>query len=96
MTFLEICHSVGESIKDNWSLRVDGVKYLVGARGKCVVGRVIVVNSLALSQLWYTATVVSKPDTVVDEVNKLTLNFISDENIPLVSQTTSFGRLRDG
>lgn len=50
-------------------------------------GLVTVVNIIALSQLGCIATGESILDTVVDEVNKLILNFTRDGMKPLVYQT---------
>lgn len=91
---LGIFYSVDEAIKNNWSFRVDKVRTtLTHWRGRTMslFGRVKVVNTLVLPQLWYSATVLLMSDTVVDEVDKLILIFIWNGKKPLVSQITCFG-----
>jgi hypothetical protein len=72
----------------NWNERVSKLKRILAnwkRRRLSIFGRVFVVNNLALSGLWYTASVVHMPKHVEKEVNELILSFIWEEKNHLVS-----------
>ena len=62
----------------NWRPRVDAFCWCIDAwrsRALSFSGRSVVLNSLALSRIWYVASVVAMPKSVLKELNTRIFNF---------------------
>ena len=73
----------------NWRPRVDAVSRCLAAwrsRHLSYSGRALVANALALSKIWYLASVIPIPSWVVSELNSLLFNFFWGGKRDLVSR----------
>ena len=62
----------GVSDEDNWRPRISAVENVLNSwcqRSLSLNGRALIVNSLALSRIWYVASLVHMPDSVLRELN---------------------------
>ena len=71
---LGVWFGVGNLDEENWHSRAEKLERKLkiwGTRALSLKGKfTLIVNSLALSGLWYTATVLPMPETVINRVNK--------------------------
>ena len=66
------------SEEDNWSPRITAVENVLSSwrqHSLSYRGKALVINALALSRIWYVASVIHMPQWVLRELNKLVFNF---------------------
>ena len=66
------------SEEDNWRPRITAVENVLSSwrqRSLSYCGKALVINALALSRIWYVASVIHMPQWVLRELNKLVFNF---------------------
>lgn len=66
------------SEEDNWRPRITAVENVLSSwrqRSLSYRGKALVINALALSRIWYVASVIHMPQWVLRELNKLVFNF---------------------
>lgn len=66
------------SEEDNWRPRITAVENVMSSwrqRSSSYRGKALVINALALSRIWYVASVIHMPQWVLRELNKLVFNF---------------------
>ena len=69
----------GDLSEDNWHPRLDAVSRCLNSWRSCALslaGRALVVNALALSRVWYVASVIHMPEWVRSEPRRTVFNFI--------------------
>ena len=69
----------GDLSEDNWRPRLDAVSRCLNSwrsRALSLAGRALVVNALALSRVWYVASVIHMPEWVRSELRRTVFNFI--------------------
>ena len=69
---------VGDLEADNWCPRIDAVERVLNSwhsRSLSFCGKALVVNALALSRVWYVASLVDMPPWVLKELSSLALCF---------------------
>lgn len=75
--------------EDNWRPRIVAVENVLQswkARTLSYQGRALVVNALALSRIWYMASIFGVPAWVVWELNILVFGFFWKGNLELVAR----------
>ena len=68
----------GDVVEDNWRPRIVAVENVLQSwkvRALSCRGRALVVNALALSRIWYVASLFSVPSWVIRELNSPVFNF---------------------
>ncbi|KAK6167008.1 hypothetical protein SNE40_021121 [Patella caerulea] len=83
----------------NWDSKVSKIKQLLGLwsrRRITLAGKVTVIQSLLLSKLWYTASVIPLPDAVEREITSLVNKFLWRGKPPRVKHTTLVKTKADG
>ena len=66
------------SEEDNWRPRITAVQKVLSSwrqRSLSFCGKALVINALALSRIWYVASVVHMPSWVLREVNHSVFQF---------------------
>ena len=79
----------GNLEEENWQPRINAVeKCLNSWRGRSLSysGKALIVNALALSRVWYMASLVPKPDWVASELNTLVFSFFWSGKHDLVAR----------
>ena len=69
---------IGDLEEANWRPRITAVKNTLNSwrqRHLSYRGRALIINALALSRIWYVASLVHMPDWVLRELNTLAFNF---------------------
>ena len=77
----------------NWRPRLDAVKRCLNSwrsRSLSLSGKALIVNALALSRIWYVASLVFMPSWVCMELNKLVFSFFWSVKRDLVSRNVLF------
>ena len=77
-------------LKDNWRPRLDAVdRVLKSWRSRCLSfrGKALVINALALSRVWYVASLVHMPAWVLKELSFLAFSFFWSGKRELVSRS---------
>ena len=85
--------------KDNWDGRIESLrKVLVSWRQRSLSlsGKALVVNALALSGLWYMASVVHLPDSFLKQINSLVYPFFWSGKKDLVARDVVMQPLDSG
>ena len=59
-------------------------------------GKINIVKTLGLSKLIFNASVLHMPDHFIEQINKITFNFIWDRKPPKIKRTTIIGEKKDG
>ena len=80
----------GDLVEDNWRPRVDAVAKVLSSWRSCSLyfrGKAVVINALALSRIWYVASLVYIPPRTLHELCSLVLNFFWSGKKDLVSRT---------
>ena len=80
----------GDLVEENWRPRVDAVaKVLSSWRSRSLTfrGKALVINALALSRIWYVASLVDMPPRILHELCTLVFNFFWSGKKDLVSRT---------
>ena len=79
----------GDLAEDNWRPRLDAVARCLKSwrsRALSLTGKALVVNALALSRVWYVASLVHVPAWVTAELNKLVFSFFWSGKRDLVAR----------
>ena len=77
--------------EDNWRPRISAVENVLHSwrqRSLSLSGRALIINSLALSRIWYVASMVPMPDSVSRELNTAIFKFFWKGKPDLVSRST--------
>ena len=82
---------LGPSIsqEDNWRPRITAVENVLSSwrqRSLSYRGKALVINALALSRIWYVASVIHMPHWVLSELNKAVFNFFWNGKPDLVTR----------
>ena len=75
--------------EDNWRPRITAVQNVLSSwhqRSLSYCGKVLVINALALSRIWYVASVIHMPQWVLSELNKAVFNFFWNGKPDLVTR----------
>ena len=59
-------------------------------------GKINIVKTLGLSKLIFNASVLHMPDHFIEQINKITFNFIWDGKPSKIKRTTIIGKKKDG
>ena len=81
---------VGDLEADNWRPRIDAVERVLNSwhsRSLSFCGKALVVDALALSRVWYVASLVHMPPWVLKELSSLALCFFWSGKRDLVSRS---------
>ena len=81
---------VGDLEADNWRPRIDAVERVLNSwrsRSLSFRGKALVVNALALSRVWYVASLVHMPPWVLKELSSLAFSFFWSGKRDLVSRS---------
>ena len=81
---------VGDLEVDNWRPRIDAVERVLNSwrsRSLSFRGKALVVNALALSRVWYVASLVHMPPWVLKELSLLVFSFFWSGKRELVSRS---------
>ena len=65
--------------EENWRSRINAVEKCLNSRrgrSRSYSGKALIVNALALSRVWYTASLISMPDWVASKLNTLVFFFL--------------------
>ena len=65
-------------------------------RNLTLYGKINIVKTLGISKLIYSASVLPVPDHYIQEINKLTFNFILAGKPPKIKRNTIIGEKKDG
>ena len=65
-------------------------------RKPTLYGKINIVKTLGLSKLIFNASVLHMPDHFIEQINKITFNFIWDGKPPKIKRTTIIGEKKDG
>ena len=79
---------VGDLEADNWRPRIDAVERVLNSwrsRSLSFRGKALVVNALALSRVWYVASLVHMPPWALKELSSLAFSFFWSGKCELVS-----------
>ena len=77
--------------EDNWRPRIDAVDHVLTSwrsRSLTFRGKALVINALALSRVWYVASLVHMPAWVEKELSRLVFSFFWSGKRELVSRAT--------
>lgn len=80
----------GDLEEDNWRPRITAVENVLASWKQRILsyrGRALVINALALSRVWYVASLVHMPTWVLSELCKLVFNFFWKGKPDLVSRS---------
>ena len=81
---------IGDLEEANWRPRITAVKNTLNSwrqRHLSYRGRALIINALALSRIWYVASLVHMPDWVLRELNTLVFNFFWKGKKDLVTRS---------
>jgi len=81
---------IGDLIEDNWRPRINAVDKILSSwrsRSLSLRGKALVINALALSRIWYVASLVYMPPRIMRELCTLVFNFFWSGKKDLVSRT---------
>ena len=79
----------GNLEEENWRPRINAVEKCLNCwRGRSLSssGKALIVNALALSRVWYVASLLPMPDWVVSELNTLVFSFFWSGKRDLVAR----------
>lgn len=82
---------LGNLEEDNWRPRIDAVDRVLKSWRSRVLsfrGKSLVINALALSRVWYVASLIHMPAWVLKELSSLAFSFFWSGKRELVSRTT--------
>ena len=83
----------GNTSAANWDPRISAVRHCLDAwraRSLSYSGRATALNALALSKVWYTASLVPMPQPVLTELTSLSFNFFWAGKKDLVARRVLF------
>ena len=81
---------IGDLVEDNWRPRINAVDKVLSSwrsRSLSLRGKALVINALALSRIWYVASLVHMPPRILRELCTLVFNFFWSGKRDLVSRT---------
>ena len=87
---LGVVTGVGDLVEENWRPRVDAVAKVLSSWRSCSLsfrGKALVINALALSRIWYVASLVYMPLRILHKLCTLVGNFFWSGKKDLVSRT---------
>lgn len=87
---LGVVTGVGDLVEENWRPRVDAVAKVLSSWRSCSLsfrGKALVINALALSRIWYVASLVYIPSRTLHELCNLVFNIFWSGKKDLVSRT---------
>lgn len=73
----------------NWRPRIDAVERCLNSWRSCSLllsGKALIINALALSRIWYVASLIFMPPWVCRELNKIVFNFFWSGKRDLVAR----------
>ena len=86
---LGVFFGVGDLEEDNWRPRITAVDNVLKswrARSLSFRGKSLVINALALSRVWYVASLIHMPPWVLKELSVLVFSFFWSRKRELVSR----------
>ncbi len=93
-----IGYNKDDIIKKNWDEKIEKMVHTLNAwkyRNLTLLGKILIIKSLAISQLIFSATNTAIPSTVVSEINKILYKFIWNSN-DKIKRNTLIGLKSDG
>jgi hypothetical protein len=87
------------AIKTNIKEKLEKIESIIkiwGCRHLTLKGKVVIANSLLLSQMLYIASVIHIPTWAIQSYNKLIANFIWDNKPPKIKYTTLIAPVATG
>ena len=75
--------------EDNWSPRIDAVENVLSSWARCILsygGKALVINALALSRVWYVASLIHMPGWVHSDMSQLIFKFFWKGKTDLVAR----------
>jgi hypothetical protein len=78
-----------DTSEDNWTPIVNKISRTLGlwsTRDLTIKGKAIIVNTMALSKMWYISTVCVPPDEVIEKVEKTIQKFVLTKRLSLVKK----------
>ena len=81
---------IGDLIEGNWRPRINAVDKVLSSwrsRSLSVRGKALVINALALSRIWYVASLVHMPPRIMQELCTLVFKFFWSGKQDIVSRT---------
>ena len=91
LKILEVFLGLGNLDEDNWHPRIDAVDCVLKSWHSRVLsfrGKSLVINALALSRVWYVASLIHMPAWVLYELSSLAFSFFWSGKWELVSHTS--------
>ena len=82
---------VGNLEEDNWHPRITAVDHVLKSWRSCALsfrGKALVINALALSRVWYVASLIHMPAWVLKELSLLAFSFFWSGKRELVSRSS--------
>ena len=95
---IEVGHDLELCEKINWANKIEKIQRLLIQWKKLhltIFGKIIVIKTLALSQIIYSATNTHTPDYVIPRLNTIVYNFLW-ENKERIKRKTLIGKFEDG
>ena len=95
---IEVGHDLELCEKINWANKIEKIQRLLiqwKKRHLTIFGKIIVIKTLALSQIIYSATNTHIPDYVIPRLNTIVYNFLW-ENKERIKRKTLIGKFEDG
>ena len=81
---------IGDLVEDNWRPRIDAVDKVLSSwrsRSLSFRGKALVINALALSRIWYVASLIHMPPRILHELCTLVFKFFWSGKRDLVART---------
>ena len=81
---------IGDLVEDNWRPRINAVDKILSSwrsRSLSFHGKSLVINALALSRIWYVASLVFMPPGILHELCSLVFKFFWSGKRDLVAGT---------
>jgi hypothetical protein len=94
-----IANNTNEATHQNFKEKIQKIKDILGMwtlRKLTLIGKIQIVNTLALSQLLYAGTVLAMPKMYITEYNKIIKEFLWNKKPPKVKYTTLIGPIEEG
>lgn len=88
-----------ECLKLNWNNKVSKIINILNMwlqRKLTIQGRCTVINSLLMSRLWYTLSVFSMPETIMNEIKQMCVKFLWGNGAHLLQYNTVVGKKTEG
>jgi hypothetical protein len=88
-----------QSIRENYKERLDKIENIVklwGLRNMTLKGKIIIVNTLLISQLLYVCSVLEPPDWAIQKFKKMIMDIIWNNKKPKVKYKCLISTISDG